>query len=74
MGIRGSQGYDFSRRSGKWRSMKRHRKVIVHLAVSADGYIARPDGDVSWLDRPEPKGHYGMGSFMTSIDTILWGR
>jgi dihydrofolate reductase len=54
--------------------MKRHRKVIVEIATSADGYIARPDGDVSWLDRPQPKGHYGMGAFMKSIDTILWGR
>ena len=52
----------------------RYRKVIVEVATSADGYIARPDGDVSWLDRPQPKGHYGMGAFMKSIDTILWGR
>src|SRR5437773_3431529 len=54
--------------------MKRRRKVIVEIATSADGYIARPDGDVSWLDRPQPKGHYGMGAFVKSIDTILWGR
>lgn len=54
--------------------MKRRRKVIVEIAISADGYIARPDGDVSWLNRPTPKGHYGMGAFMKSIDTILWGR
>jgi dihydrofolate reductase len=54
--------------------MKRRRKVIVEIAISADGYIARADGDVSWLDRPQPKGHYGMGAFMKSIDTILWGR
>jgi dihydrofolate reductase len=54
--------------------MKKPRKFIVHIAISADGYIARPDGDVSWLDRPEPKGHYGMVTFMKSIDTILWGR
>jgi dihydrofolate reductase len=54
--------------------MKKRRKVIVEIATSADGYIARPDGDVSWLDRPQPKGHYGMGAFMKSIDTILWGR
>jgi dihydrofolate reductase len=46
----------------------------VEIATSADGYIARPDGDVAWLDRPMPKGHYGMGAFMKSIDTILWGR
>lgn len=54
--------------------MKKHRKVIVEIATSADGYIARTDGDVSWLDRPQPKGHYGMGAFMKSVDTILWGR
>jgi dihydrofolate reductase len=55
-------------------TMNRRRKVIVEIATSADGYIARPDGDVSWLDRPQPKGQYGMGAFMKSIDTILWGR
>jgi len=54
--------------------MKKRRKVIVEVATSAEGYIARPDGDVSWLDRPTPKGHYGMGAFMKTIDTILWGR
>jgi hypothetical protein len=26
------------------------RKIIVHIATSADGYIARPDGDLEWLD------------------------
>jgi dihydrofolate reductase len=29
---------------------------------------------VDWLERPRPKGNYGMGDFMRSIDTILWGR
>lgn len=50
------------------------RKIIVYIATSADGYIARPDGDVRWLDRPRPKGNYGMGEFLKTIDTILWGR
>jgi dihydrofolate reductase len=54
--------------------MNRRRKIIVSLAISADGFIARPDGAVDWLDRPAPKGHYGMGAFYKSIDTILWGR
>jgi dihydrofolate reductase len=54
--------------------MKTRRKVIVEVATSADGYIARRDGDVAWLDRPAPKGHYGMGAFVKTIDTILWGR
>jgi dihydrofolate reductase len=50
------------------------RKIIVYIATSADGYIARPDGSVDWLDRPMPKGGYGMAAFARSIDTILWGR
>ena len=54
--------------------MKRSRKIIVYIATSADAYIARPDGDVGWLDRPRPKGNYGMGQFFKTIDTILWGR
>lgn len=50
------------------------RKIIVHIATSADGFIARKDGAVDWLDRPRVKGDYGMGQFFKSIDTILWGR
>jgi dihydrofolate reductase len=50
------------------------RKIIVYIATSADGYIARPDGGIDWLDRPEPKGGYGGVDFFNSIDTILWGR
>ena len=54
--------------------MVRKRKIIVYIATSADGFIARPDGSADWLDRPRPKGNYGMGAFYKSIDTILWGR
>lgn len=54
--------------------MKEPRKIIVYIATSADGYIARPDGDVAWLDRPRPKGNYGYKAFFQAIDTILWGR
>jgi dihydrofolate reductase len=55
--------------------MEKRRKVIVHIATSADGYIARPDGDLEWLtSRPAPKGFYGMNAFMRSIDTKVLGR
>jgi dihydrofolate reductase len=50
------------------------RKIIYYVATSADGYIARADGDVSWLDRPRPKGSYGMGAFFKSVDAVLMGR
>jgi dihydrofolate reductase len=52
----------------------RARKIIVYIATSADGYIARPDGDVEWLNRLPHKFDYGMRAFYRSIDTILWGR
>jgi dihydrofolate reductase len=55
-------------------AMNRKRKIIVSIATSADGFIARADGSADWLDRPRPKGNYGMGAFYKSIDTILWGR
>ncbi|HJU43617.1 MAG TPA: dihydrofolate reductase family protein [Vicinamibacterales bacterium] len=54
--------------------MPKQRKVIAYLAASADGYIARPDGDVEWLNRRPHKYDYGMKQFYSSIDTILLGR
>ncbi|HEX6648967.1 MAG TPA: dihydrofolate reductase family protein [Pyrinomonadaceae bacterium] len=55
--------------------MTKRRKIIVHIATSADGYIARPDGDLDWLtSRPAPKGFYGINAFMKTIDTKLLGR
>ena len=44
------------------------RKIIVHIAASADGYIARPDGDLEWLtSRPAPKGFYEIERFMQAV-------
>ena len=55
--------------------MTKRRNVIVRIATSADGYIARPDGDIEWLtSRPAPEGFYGMGAFMKTIDTKVLGR
>jgi dihydrofolate reductase len=50
------------------------RRIVVYIATSADGYIARSDGNVDWLNRPRPAGNSGMAAFFRSIDTILWGR
>ena len=55
--------------------MTQRRHVIVHIATSADGFIARPDGDMEWLtSRPAPAGFYGMNAFVRSIDTKVLGR
>jgi len=54
--------------------MKPKRRIVAYLATSADGYIARPDGDVEWLNRRPDTVDYGMRAFYRTIDTILWGR
>lgn len=50
------------------------RRIIVSVATSADGFIARKDGSVDWLDHAGLTGDHGMREFYGSIDTILWGR
>lgn len=51
------------------------RKIIVNIATSADGYVARTDGSLDWLTkRPAPKGFYGLPKFSRSIDTKILGR
>ena len=51
------------------------RKIIVNVATSADGYLARSDGNLDWLTgRPAPKGFYGLPKFSRSIDAKILGR
>jgi dihydrofolate reductase len=51
------------------------RKIIVNIATSADGYIARTDGNLDWLtNRRAPKGFYGLPQFSRSIDAKILGR
>ena len=52
-----------------------NRKIVVYAGTSADGFIARPDGDIEWLtSRPKPEGFYDIGTFTASIDTKILGR
>ena len=51
------------------------RKIIVNIATSADGYVARSDGNLDWLTRrPAPKGFYGLPKFSRSVDAKILGR
>jgi len=50
------------------------RRIVVYVATSADGFIARKDGSVDWLQRPRPRGNYDWNAFYGSIDTCLLGR
>lgn len=51
------------------------RKVILYIAMSLDGYIARENDDISWLSIVEdPPEDYGYGEFVKNIDTVIMGR
>ena len=52
-----------------------NRKVILYIAMSLDGYIARSDGDISFLSVVEKQGEdYGYSDFIESVDTVILGR
>jgi dihydrofolate reductase len=47
------------------------RKLVLFIAASLDGYIARPDGGVDWLFTDQD---YGYQAFYDSVDALLIGR
>ena len=52
------------------------RRLSLYIATSLDGFIARADGRVDWLDAiPNPSQlDYGYGALLASIDTTLMGN
>jgi dihydrofolate reductase len=51
------------------------RKLSVFIAASLDGYIAKPNDDLSFLKLVEKEGEdYGYAEFTANIDTIILGR
>ena len=45
----------------------------AYLAISADGFIARPDGSVDWLHDYDPA-EFGFADFYAGIGSIVMGR
>ncbi|HEY3373102.1 MAG TPA: dihydrofolate reductase family protein [Prolixibacteraceae bacterium] len=55
--------------------MQNKRKLVLYIAMSLDGFIAKPDGDISFLSLVEKEGEdYGYARFIESVDTIILGR
>ncbi|WP_313265194.1 dihydrofolate reductase family protein [Sphingobacterium sp.] len=51
------------------------RKLSVSIAMSVDGYIAKPNDDLSFLNMVEKEGEdYGYSDFIDTIDTLIVGR
>ena len=53
-------------------------KVSVFIGTSLDGFIARENGDIDWLDdankQVTPGEDFGFKSFLESVDQIIMGR
>lgn len=52
-----------------------NRKVIIYIATSLDGYIAKPNDNLDFLSIVEQEGQdYGYADFVKTIDTVIVGR
>jgi len=50
-------------------------KISIYIATSIDGYIARKDGSLDWLDRVGGFDEdYGFQKLLDSIDAVILGR
>ncbi|MEN7549254.1 dihydrofolate reductase family protein [Rapidithrix thailandica] len=51
------------------------RKVILYIAMSLDGYIAKEDDNIDFLSIVSTQGEdFGYAEFQQNIDTLIWGR
>lgn len=49
-------------------------KVSVYIATSLDGFIARKNGDIDWLNTGDSGEDHGYAEFISTIDNIVMGR
>ena len=56
-------------------------RASVYIATSLDGFIARADGSLDWLDAPTAQydpdddlGDLGFAEFLATVDVLVMGR
>lgn len=54
--------------------MKNKRKLVLFIAATLDGYIARENDALDWLFEVDGEGDNGISEFYDTVDTILIGR
>ncbi|WP_250631280.1 dihydrofolate reductase family protein [Rhodoflexus caldus] len=55
--------------------MSNNRQIILYIAMSLDGYIAKPNDDLNFLSIVQKEGEdYGYADFVSTIDTVILGR
>ncbi|MFY4775367.1 dihydrofolate reductase family protein [Metabacillus sp. RGM 3146] len=50
------------------------REIVLFIAVSLDGFIAKEDGDLNWLFETEGEGDNGYSDMYQAIDTMIMGK
>ncbi|RDY29420.1 dihydrofolate reductase [Romboutsia weinsteinii] len=55
------------------------RKIILNLAISLDGYIAREDGSYDWIvghgdNKLDTEAKWDFNKFLEDIDVVVMGR
>lgn len=55
--------------------MENQRKLILYITMSLDGYIAKPNDDLSFLELVACEGEdYGYADLLNTVDTVIMGR
>jgi len=50
------------------------REIILFIGTSLDGFIAKENDDLRWLEEAEGEGDNGYSDMYQSIDTIIMGK
>jgi len=50
------------------------REIVVFIGIRLDGFIAKENDDLQWLEESEGEGDNGYMDMYQTIDTIIMGK